>query len=166
MSAPDLFPTGKGDITLPRKGKTPSFHDWLQFLLRFEDRRFVTHPTFILSSVNRLQRHQALTIGNVYAKKSCPDISFKDLRDKIDKGDFNTLRNLFYFGKNIKGSPQYFNSQATISVNFLRHLRISSGDHRTFNLFLTWSAADYHWPELHRLFPNHELYLGKKLLNL
>ena len=101
MSAPDLFPTGKGDITLPRRGKTPSFHDWLQFLLRFEDRRFVTHPTFILSSVNRLQRHQALTIGNVYAKRSCPDISFKDLRDKIDKGDFNTLRNLFYFGKNI-----------------------------------------------------------------
>ena len=68
MSAPELFPTGKGDITLPRRGKTPSFHDWLQFLLRFEDRRFVTHPTFILSSVNRLQWHQALTIGNVYDK--------------------------------------------------------------------------------------------------
>ena len=43
-------------------------------------------------------------------------------------------------------------------------MRISSGDLRTFNLFLTWSAADYHWPELHRLFPNHELYLGKKVV--
>ena len=151
MANPELFPTGKGDITLPRKGKTPSFIDWLKHLIQFEGRRFATHPTFILSSVNRLQRHQALTIGNVYAKRSCPDISFKDLREKIDKGDFNTLRNLFYFGKNIKGSPQYFNSQATISVNFLRHLRISSGDLRTFNLFLTWSAADYHSTDLHRL---------------
>ena len=116
-----------------------------------------------MSSVNRLQRPQALTIGNVYAKRSCPDISFKDLKENIDKGDFSYLKNLYYFGRNIQGSPQYFKSQATISANFLRHLRISSGDKKTFNLFLTWSAADYHWPQLHRLFPNHKEYLGKKI---
>ena len=46
----------------------------------------------------------------------------------------------------------------------MRHLRISSGDLETYNLFLTWSAADYHWPELHRLFPNHKEYLGKKVV--
>ena len=89
-------------------------------------------------------------------------ISFKELKEKIDNGDHTYLRNLYYFGRHIKGSPQYFNSHATISVNFLRHLRISSGDKKTFNLFLTWSAADFHWPELHRLFPNHKEYLGKK----
>ena len=87
------------------------------------------------------------------------------MKDKIDNGDFTYLKNLFYFGRNIKGSPQYFKSQSTISVNFLRHLRISSEDKKTFNLFLTWSAADYHWPELHRLFPNHKDYLGKHLCN-
>ena len=74
------------------------------------------------------------------------------------------MRNLYYFARNIKGSPQYFNSHSTISVNFLRHLKISSDDKKTFNLFLTWSAADHHWPELHRLFPNHKEYLGKKVV--
>ena len=160
----ELFPTGKGDITLPHKGKTPSELQWLRHLLRLKDRRFANHPTFIMYMVNRIQRHQALSVGNVYAKRSCPDISLKDLQENINNGDLNTLRNLYYFGKNIKGSPQYFNSQATISLNFLRHLRISSEDLRTYNLFLTWSAADYHWPELHRLFPNHEEYLGKKVV--
>ena len=33
-------------------------------------------------------------------------------------------------------------------------------------MFLTWSAADNHWIELHRLFPNHEEYLGKKVVKL
>ena len=163
MCYPELFPTVVGDITLPTKGQKPTELEWLRHLVRFHDRRFSLHPTFVMSAVNRLQRHQALTVGNVYAKRNCPDISFKELKEKIDNGDFTFLRNLYYFGRHIKGSPQYFNSQATISVNFLRHLRISSGDKKTFNLFLTWSAADYHWPELHRLFPNHKEYLGKKV---
>ena len=54
MANPELFPTGKGDITLPRKGKTPSFIDWLKHLIQFEGRRFANHHTFILSSVNIL----------------------------------------------------------------------------------------------------------------
>ena len=29
---------------------------------------------------------------------------------------------------------------------------------------MTWSAADHHWPELHRLLPNHKEYLGKKVV--
>ena len=159
-----MFPTGKGDITLPLKGKKPSELQWLRHLLKYKDRSFAKHPTFILYMINRLQRHQALSVGNVYAKRTCPDLSFGDLRDKVNSGEFSTLRNLLYFGKNIKGTPQYFSSQATVSVNFLRHLRISSDDKNTFNLFLTWSAADYHWPELHRLFPNHKEYLGKKVV--
>ena len=139
-----MFPRGTCDKTLARLGKTPSDLQWVRHLLRLEDRRFALHPTFSMFIVNRLQRHQALSVGNVYAKRSCPDISFKDLRVQINNGDYNVLRKLYYYGKNIKGTPQYFNSQATVSVNFLRHLRISSGDQRTYNLFMNWSAADYH----------------------
>ena len=161
----ELFPDGKGDISITEEhSKTPKLLEWLRHLLRFKDRKFATHPTFILVLVNMLQRHKALTVGNVYAKLQCPDLSFKELKEKILSGDFNALRNLYYFGRDIKGTPQYFGSQATISVNFVRHLKISSGDTNAFNLFLTWSAADHHWPELHRLFPNHKSYLGKKVV--
>ena len=166
MAWVELFPKGRADITLPRKGKTPTELMWLRHLLRLQDRRFAKHPTFIMYMVNRLQRHQALTVGNVYAKKSCPDMSLKDLKESIDIGDFTKLSHLYYFAQNIKGSAQYFISMATKSINFLHHLRISSGDLRTYNLFLTWSAADNHWIELHRLFPNHEEYLGKKVVKL
>ena len=29
---------------------------------------------------------------------------------------------------------------------------------------MTWNTVDHHWPELHRLFPNHKDYLGKKVV--
>ena len=35
----------------------------------------------------------------------------------------------------------------------------------TFNLFLTLSFPDLHEPELHRLLPGHEEYLGKTVVN-
>jgi len=34
-----------------------------------------------------------------------------------------------------------------------------------FNFFQTFSAADVHWDDLHRLFPNSEEYLGKRLVD-
>jgi hypothetical protein len=34
-----------------------------------------------------------------------------------------------------------------------------------FNFFQTFSAADLHWDDLHRLFPNSDHYLGKKLVD-
>ena len=137
----ELFPTGKGDITLVYKGKKPSLLDWLKHVLRLEDRRFAKHPTFILILVNMIQRHNALSVGNVYAKISCPDLSFKDLRDKINSGDFTTLRNLYYFARNIKGTPQYFNTHSTISVNFLRHLKISSDDKKNIQFILDMECS-------------------------
>ena len=33
-----------------------------------------------------------------------------------------------------------------------------------FNVFATFSAADNHWDELHKLFPGHERYVGKKVV--
>ena len=33
-----------------------------------------------------------------------------------------------------------------------------------FNSFLTFSAADGHWNELHKLLPGHERYLGKRIV--
>ena len=122
----ELCPTGKGDQSHMIPGNTPKLLEWFRHLLRLEDRRFVIHPTFIFFIVNLKQRHDALKLGNLYAKRCCPDISFKDLKEKINNGEFNALRNLYYFGRDIKGTPQYFNYQSIGSANFLRHLRISS----------------------------------------
>ena len=33
-----------------------------------------------------------------------------------------------------------------------------------FNSFFTFSTADIHWDELHKLLPGHERYLGKRIV--
>ena len=43
-------------------------------------------------------------------------------------------------------------------------MRIDSDDTEMLNLFLTFSAADLHWPNLHRLLPGSEKYLGKTVV--
>ena len=75
---PHLFPDGKGDITVPRKGKTPKISDWAKHLLRF-DRKFAKDPNFSLIVCNQLQRHQAISTGNMYAKRCLKDITVKSL---------------------------------------------------------------------------------------
>ena len=52
------------------------------------------------------------------------------------------------------------------AVSFLRFVRISSAEQDMFNFFQTFSAADLHWDDLHRLFDGaKEKYLGKSLVD-
>ena len=78
-SFPDLFPYGKGDITKARLGKNPTMAAYIQHLLR-SYRRFVTHHCFIFVATNILRRHMALTLGNVFTKRSADGISLSELK--------------------------------------------------------------------------------------
>ena len=75
------------------------------------------------------------------------------------------MNSLFCFGKDIRGTPQFFGQHMCKSVSFLRDIRIESKDTEMFNLFLTFSAADNHWNQLHKLLPGSEKYLDKKLVD-
>ena len=57
-----------------------------------------------------------------------------------------------------------FSQKISMAYSFLRNIRIRSDDKETFNSFLTFSAADGHWNELHMLLPGHEKYLGKRIV--
>ena len=51
-----------------------------------------------------------------------------------------------------------------MAYSFLRNIRIRSNDTEMFNSFLTFSAADGHWNELHEKLPGSEEYLGKRVV--
>ena len=59
MACIELFPKGRADITLTRKGIAPTELKWLRHLLQIQYRRFAKHPTFNIYMVNRLIHHQA-----------------------------------------------------------------------------------------------------------
>ena len=160
MAFPWLFPEGKADITRSRPGKTPTDIKWVQHLMRTE-RRFATDQKFLLYMTNRHMRHLALTLGNVFAQRCTRDLTMGELKEKVRSGDDSIFRKLLFFGKQIPGTRQYFKRQTDLAVSYSRWIHIESKGVETFNVFLTFSYADQHMPELHRLLPDSHLYLDK-----
>ena len=160
---PHLFPDGKGDISNVRPGKTPKLSKYMQHLFKL-NRRFAADQTFALVMCNQLQKHQAISTGNVYAKRMLQDMTVGELKKKIQEEDKHTLMGLLYFGSSIKGSPQFFSTEQTKAYQMIRHLRVESNDTEVMNMFLTFSAADCQWDHMHTLFEGSERYLNRKVV--
>ena len=157
---PDLFPYGKGDITKARLGKNPTMASYIQHLLR-SYRRFVTHHCFIFVATNILRRHMALTLGNVFTKRSADEISLLELKKALSEKNDKIIKKLLYFSVGIPGTRQDLWYQRDKAMSLIRYVCISSNNKRFFNVFHTVSAADLHWDDLHRLLPGSEAYLHK-----
>ena len=105
QSFPKLFPNGKGDITCSRPGKSVPLHQWLKHLLR-TDRRFANDPIFVMVASNIIQRHKALTLGNVYANKKASELTTEQLKEMVCCGDESVLKSLYCFTKSLNGSQK------------------------------------------------------------
>ena len=138
-----------------------TLQDWANHLMRLEDPRFREHPTFVFMVTNMLLRHQCLDIGHVVYKKSTESMTLRELQERLAEEDQEILKNLRYHARNIEGSSQYFHYKNNENLAFNEHLRYSSNDTRMFNLFQTFSFADMHAPDLHRLLPGSDEYLSK-----
>ena len=163
MAFPHLFPYGKGDrTTTGRENRTPDFLPWLQHLIRFHDGRFARDVRFVLYSVNAYRRHKGITVSNVYAKNLSDKTTIAEVKDKVAQDDDSIIQTLMHYSSGITGTPQYFKYEASRAVSMTRFLRMDSKNKEMFNVFLTFSLADKHMPELHRLLPGSEQYMGKK----
>ena len=157
---PDLFPDGKGDITKPRIGKNPPFREYFKHLMRV-NRAFVEHHCFTFFATNFDRRHEALTRGNVFAKHCAAQLTMAQLKEAVRTNNFRVINKLLYFAAPIPGTRQYLRYKTDQAVSFVRYLRIESNDTQMFNFFQTFSAADLHWDDLHRLLPGSDRYLNK-----
>jgi hypothetical protein len=62
------------------------------------------------------------------------------------------------------GRQQNLSHKANQALAFIKFVRLTSHDKDMFTFFQTFSAADLHWPDLHRLLPGSEGYLGKQVV--
>ena len=125
---PELFPDGCGDITCSRLGKTVSLSKYIEHLLKLEDRRFANDPLFVMVATNIMQKHQALTLGNLYAERKLSNLTSKQLKEMIDNGDYSVIRSMYCFSKSIKGTQHFFSQYASKSINFIRYKKIISNN--------------------------------------
>ena len=110
---------------------------------------------------NPFEKKLPLSMGSLYADRCVKEMNHKEVKEKILQGDLNTLRSIYFYSNNIKGSQQMFSSYISKAYSFLRDIRIQSNDTEMFDLFLTFSIADNHWHDLHSKLPGSEQYLNK-----
>ncbi|KAK3919299.1 ATP-dependent DNA helicase [Frankliniella fusca] len=145
MSFPCLFPTGEGDL---RSGRNRKIHtaDYFKFLMEYSDRRFSRHPTFRFFAFNSMMRWNALTNGRVFIKNNPQyrNMTAAQLKQRIEAGERNILKQALYHGNKLKGTRQFWQSRCGELLDMVNQLGVPT-------LFLTLSAADLHWEDLFRL---------------
>ena len=125
---------------------------------------FVSHLRFLLYVSSMWRRHKALTLANVYADKCCHLLTKEQLVENVRANNWETINHLQAFGAQIPGTPSYFQFERSKSNAFEKCLRIDSNGEVALNAFMTFSVADLHWPDLHRLLPGHEKYMDKTVV--
>ena len=163
-SFPNLFPFGTGDLTKARIGKNPQFLAYIRHLTRLPDCGFAADPRFILHVISIFRRHKALTLANVYAKNVCHEMTMTELKERVEQNDPSIMKSLLAFSAQIPGTKAYFSYESKKSVAMERWIRIWSEGKEMLNVFLTFSLADRHMEELHRLLPGSDQYLGKTVV--
>ena len=146
-----------GDITEPREGKNPSMAEYIKHLLRYS-RAFAQHSCFGFYMTNLLRRQMCLARGSVFARHCAKDLTLDQLKKAMEDGDDRVFRKLLHFSSPIPGTMQYMRHQSDLCLSYNKWLRIKS---KMFNFFQTFSAADLHAYDLHKLLPGHEKYLDK-----
>ncbi|EXX58458.1 hypothetical protein RirG_197800 [Rhizophagus irregularis DAOM 197198w] len=95
-------------------------------------------------------RWRALQEGKVYIKQNLTDdqITVSDIQERIIQGDNHMADRIMRFGEGLRGSHQFWNARSNELYNMIKQID-SQG-----LIFFTFSTADLHWPELHKLMPS------------
>ena len=98
------FCHGRADITVPgRPAGNPQYLAWLKHLTHHPSRAFTQDPRFLLYCVNHFQRNKAMTMGNIFIKYSCKDITIESLKEQVAGGDMSVFKKLLYFSRSTIG---------------------------------------------------------------
>jgi hypothetical protein len=97
-------------------------------------------------------RWRALQEGKVYVKQNLSDsqITIADIQKRIAQGDIHIADKIMRFGEGLRGSRQFWNARRWELSDMIKQIG-SQG-----LVFFTFSSADLHWPELHKLMPSNE----------
>ena len=152
---PTVFPTGNGDITHPQIERTPENvptpTEWAKHSIAHEDGRCPKHPRFGYYVLNKILRYQAVQTGKVFMKRNEKNrnISIEELQEQLRLGPKALEFGLVHFGAHIRGTMNWKLSKRMELYDIVDFIGLPT-------FFITLSAADLHWPDLHVLMQRHE----------
>ena len=152
MAFPTLYPTGNADFNTPRV-RTVALNDYAQHMLCYQDGRFGSHPRWRFFIFNIIMRRKASAAARFYVSKASglKDLSREELAEALLTDDA-LLPQIVRQGSNLSGTRPFWRSKSNHLQAQARFLSPSMSP-----AFVTFSAADMQWYDLHRHFPGAEL---------
>ena len=148
MAFPTLHPTGRADFNTSRSRKV-DLNDYARHLMCFHDGRFGRHPRWRFFVFNLLMRRRANRSARFYVSKASglKDLSREELTDALLAGE-SLLPQIVRQGSTLSGTRPFWRNKSGSLQAQARFLSPSMSP-----VFVTFSAADMQWQDLHRHFP-------------
>jgi len=92
-------------------------------------------------------RWRALQEGKIYVKQNLNDdqIDVAEIQEMIANGDTHLADRIMRYGEGLRGSRQFWMARRYELSDMIKQI-----GHQGL-IFFTFSAANFHWPELHQL---------------
>ena len=110
---------------------------------------FAEHPKFKFWAYDRLRRHRSLGQTKVYFKQNAQDanLTMTELQELLKTGEGERLmQRMSPYAANITGSDAYWYQRRS-------ELQATFEQKKPATVFFTFSYADNHWHDLHKLMP-------------
>jgi hypothetical protein len=136
MAFPTLYPTGRADFNTARERKV-DLNDYARHMMCYHDGRFGRHPRWRFLIFNLLMRRKTGNSARFYVSK-------------VDGGtpDGRVSPQIVRQGSTLTGTRPFWRNKGT-SLQAQAHFLTPSMS----PVFVTFSAADMQWEDLHQHFP-------------
>ncbi|KAJ3454665.1 hypothetical protein MRS44_013265 [Fusarium solani] len=155
LAFPTLYPDGKADFVEPRL-RSVTYQDYLAHAMRWQDGRFARHKTWPFVALNTLLRAQVRKRSNYSVKQHegrRQPLTRADIEEAMAKPDEPEAQALIQSitrqAAVIRGTRPYWYKQR-------KELEACAYNLGRPGLFVTASAADYHWESLYRHMPRFQ----------
>jgi ATP-dependent DNA helicase PIF1 len=148
MAFPTLYPTGRADFNSARERKV-DLNDYARHMMCYHDGRFGRHPRWRFLIFNLLMRRKASNSARFYVSKASglKDLNREELTEALQT-DESLLPQIVRQGSTLTGTRPFWRNKGTSLQAQARFLTPSMSP-----VFVTFSAADMQWEDLHRHFP-------------
>lgn len=151
---PCLYPRGEAEFVTPREREV-DYAVYIEHAMKFHDSRFAQDPRFRYVAMNTLMRMQVNAKSTYYVTKNTKDGHDEGLDLEAIKAAFvnpedpqaqRILNSIVRHSASLRGTRPFWAGKRANLETYVRSIGSPS-------TFLTFSAADYHWDSLHKVYP-------------
>jgi ATP-dependent DNA helicase PIF1 len=155
---PTLFPYGTAEYVNVRQ-RDVDYPEYIRHLLLYQDPRFAQHPRFRYVGFDTIMRTQANTKSSFFFKKLAGqehrELSLNDIRqafqDETPQSE-QLVNSISRYAGSMRGIRPFWGAKMRGLTAMIRQVECP-------HLFLTVSAADYHWDSLMCYMPRYQEWL-------